>query len=128
MAKRKKNRPGIYIPPIKSRSTARAPHPHGGKPNPSGLLPAKVRINPRTGKVQVFVTPKVAAQVKAGNKRNPSVGARSRKYFNDRRSAVSYAHGLSKVKTPAGWPKLPRPVIKKAGDMFVVDHSTWKDD
>lgn len=37
----------------------------------STLLPAKVRINPRTGKVQVFVTPKVAAQVKGGRGRNP---------------------------------------------------------
>jgi hypothetical protein len=35
------------------------------------LLPAKVRVNPRTGKVQVFVSPKVAAQVK-GNRNNPA--------------------------------------------------------
>jgi hypothetical protein len=29
------------------------------------LLPAKVRVNPRTGKVQVFVTPGVMAKVKS---------------------------------------------------------------
>ena len=63
--RRKKNRPGIYVPPIKSRSTARAPHPHGGKPNPKGLtLPAHVRINPRTGKTQIFVTPQVAEKLR----------------------------------------------------------------
>lgn len=44
------------------------------RPNSSPLLPAKVRINPRTGKVQVFVTPKVAAQVRG---RNPN-GSSSR--------------------------------------------------
>jgi hypothetical protein len=41
----------------------------------STLLPAKVRVNPRTGKVQVFVSPEVAAQVKG---RNPLTGSSSR--------------------------------------------------
>ena len=46
----------------------------------STLLPAKVRINPRTGKVQVFVSPKVAAQVKSRS--NPKV-SRNIKYVID---------------------------------------------
>ena len=44
------------------------------------LLPAKIRINPRTGKVQVFVSPKVAAQVKSRS--NPKV-SRNIKYVID---------------------------------------------
>ena len=96
--------------------------------HPTGLHPAKISVNPRTGKVKVFVTPVVAARMKRNRVvNNPSIGSRDRKYFDDRRSAVSYARGLSKVKTPIGWPKLPRPIVKKAGDMFVVDYSTWKD-
>jgi hypothetical protein len=83
--KRKKNRPGIYVPPIKSRSVARAPHIHGGKRNPKGLtLPAHVRINPRTGKTQIFVTPQVANKLRGVKgiklaKTNPSVEIRDMK-------------------------------------------------
>ena len=44
----------------------------------SPLLPAKVRINPRTGKVQVFVSPKVAAQVK--QRGNPARGMSTTSY------------------------------------------------
>lgn len=46
--------------------------------NSSPLLPAKVRINPRTGKVQVFVSPKVAAQVK--QRGNPVRGMSTTSY------------------------------------------------
>lgn len=52
-----------YAPNTKLRRTTRT------KTNSTTLLPAKVRVNPKTGKVQVFVSPAVAAKVKG--KRNP---------------------------------------------------------
>ncbi len=99
--KRKKNRPGIYVPPIKSRSTARAPHPHGGKPNPKRgtTVPAHIRINPRNGRIQVFVTPKVAEKLRGGKglrvARNPKEytlypGGVTFPTADDARSALRY--------------------------------------
>jgi hypothetical protein len=61
----------------------------------STLLPAKVRVNPRTGKVQVFVSPKVAAQVKG---RNPLTGSSSH-IPKDQRRAGYMAGEQNRYKT-----------------------------
>ena len=53
----------------RTKSYSIRPKKTNPKRNSGPLLPAKVRINPRTGKVQVFVSPKVAAQVKGNGKR-----------------------------------------------------------
>jgi hypothetical protein len=82
----------------------------------SPLLPAKVRVNPRTGKVQVFVSPKVAAQVKG---RNPLTGSSSRipvalKYLIVDSNGKSYkATNLSEVN------RMKR-VLKNQGVTFKV--------
>jgi len=45
-----------------------APYGYRSNPRPTDLHPAKISVNPRTGKVKVFVTPSVAAKMKGKRK------------------------------------------------------------
>ncbi len=101
-------------------------------PGRGTTVPAHVRINPRTGRIQVFVTPKVAEKLRGGKgikvAGNPTMGPVRVKHFPDKSTAYQYAKGLMSVKTPPGWPKLKTPVIEKYKGGYSVRYRTWNDD